>query len=95
MIRKTTRKETRAAIYVRVSTDEQTTANQERELRRIAEGQGWVVVEVYRDAGISGAKGRDERPAFNALCKDATRRRPDMIRMALRHGWKIEGRKRD
>jgi DNA invertase Pin-like site-specific DNA recombinase len=64
-----TRKETRAAIYVRVSTDEQTTANQERELRQIAEGQGWTVVEVYRDAGISGAKGRDERPAFDALCK--------------------------
>jgi DNA invertase Pin-like site-specific DNA recombinase len=79
MIRKTTRKETRAAIYVRVSTDEQTTANQERELRQIAEGQGWAVVEVYRDAGISGAKGRDERPAFDALCKDATRRRFDMI----------------
>ena len=37
------------------------------------------MVEVYRDAGISGAKGRDERPAFDALCKDATRRRFDMI----------------
>jgi hypothetical protein len=25
-------------------------------------------------AGISGAKGRDRRPAFDRLCRDATRR---------------------
>ena len=34
---------------------------------------------VYRDEGISGAKGRDERPAFDALCKDAARRQFDLI----------------
>ena len=49
----------RAAIYLRVSTDEQTTDNQERELRATAERAGHEVVAVYRDAGISGAKGRD------------------------------------
>lgn len=69
----------RVAIYSRVSTDKQTTANQERELREIAEREGWEIVETYRDAGISGAKGRDARPAFDALCKDATRRRFDLI----------------
>jgi DNA invertase Pin-like site-specific DNA recombinase len=53
----------RAAIYVRVSTDRQTIENQERELRQIAERRGWEVVTEYRDAGISGAKGRDQRPA--------------------------------
>jgi DNA invertase Pin-like site-specific DNA recombinase len=66
-------------MYSRVSTDKQTTANQECELRAIAERQGWEIVETYCDAGISGAKGRDARPAFDALCKDATRRRFDMI----------------
>ena len=69
----------RAAIYSRVSTDAQTTENQERELREIAQRSGWEVVETYRDHGISGAKGRDHRPALDALCKDATRRRFDVI----------------
>jgi hypothetical protein len=50
------RKVGRAAIYVRVSTDAQTVENQIRELRRIAGRRGWKVVEVYTDAGISGAK---------------------------------------
>jgi DNA invertase Pin-like site-specific DNA recombinase len=46
----------RAAIYLRVSTDEQTTDNQERELRATAERAGHEVVAVYRDAGISGQR---------------------------------------
>jgi hypothetical protein len=28
-----------------------------------------------KELGISGAKGRDKRPAFDALCRDATLRR--------------------
>jgi DNA invertase Pin-like site-specific DNA recombinase len=69
----------RVALYTRVSTDHQTTENQERELRQIAERMGWEIVNVYRDEGISGAKGRDARPAFDALCTDAARRRFDMV----------------
>ena len=53
----------KAAIYVRVSTDRQTVENQLSELRRIAERRGWEVVAEYRDAGISGAKGRENRHA--------------------------------
>ena len=45
----------------------------------MAERAGWEVVEVYRDHGISGAKGRDKRPAFDALCRDASRRRFDVV----------------
>ena len=67
------------AIYSRVSTDSQTTENQERELREIASRMGWSIMKVYRDEGVSGAKSRAERPAFNALWKDATRRRFDMV----------------
>jgi DNA invertase Pin-like site-specific DNA recombinase len=69
----------RAAIYLRVSTDEQTTENQERELRATAERAGHEVVAVYRDAGISGAKGRVNRPGFDTMNKDAARRRFDVV----------------
>src|SRR4030088_580032 len=69
----------RAAIYLRVSTEEQTTDNQERELRAAAERIGHEIVAVYRDAGISGSKGRDQRPGFDAMHKDAARRRFDVV----------------
>ena len=69
----------RVAIYSRVSTDHQTTENQERELHAIADRMGWTVVKVYRDQGVSGAKSRENRPAFDALCKDASRRQFDLI----------------
>ena len=69
----------RAALYVRVSTDAQTVENQIRELGEVAERRGWQVVEIYKDAGISGAKGRDQRPAFDRLIKDATARKINMI----------------
>ena len=59
-----------ATLYVRVSTDQQTTENQERELRQIAERRGWDVVQVYTDNGVSGAKGAtllciSDRPTFS------------------------------
>ena len=45
----------------------------------IADRMGWTVVKVYRDQGVSGAKSRENRPAFDALCKDASRRQFDLI----------------
>jgi DNA invertase Pin-like site-specific DNA recombinase len=69
----------KAALYVRTSTLDQTTENQERELRAVAARLGHEIVEVYADNGISGAKGRDRRPAFDRLCRDVTRRRFDII----------------
>jgi DNA invertase Pin-like site-specific DNA recombinase len=69
----------RAAIYLRVSTDDQTTENQERELRATAERAGHEIVQVYRDEGISGSKGRDRRPGFDAMHKDAARRKFDIV----------------
>jgi DNA invertase Pin-like site-specific DNA recombinase len=67
----------RAVIYLRVSTLDQTTANQERELREIADHIGCEIVKVYKDHGISGAKGRDKRPAFDKLCRDVAGREFD------------------
>jgi DNA invertase Pin-like site-specific DNA recombinase len=69
----------RAAIYLRVSTAGQDTANQRRELEAAAAVRGWQVVAVYEDHGISGAKGRDKRPQFDLMQQDAVRRRFDVL----------------
>ncbi len=74
------KKPKRAAIYARVSTKNgQTSANQIMRLREVAEKAGWEIVEEFVDRGISGAKGRDKRPAFDRLCKAATRREIDVV----------------
>ena len=69
----------RAALYLRVSTTDQTTANQERELREVASRMGCEIVRVYKDRGISGAKGRNGRPEFDRLLRDAAQRKFDMV----------------
>src|SRR6476660_1917293 len=69
----------RVGIYLRVSTDGQTTENQRRELEAVAARVGWEIVGFYEDAGISGAKGRDKRPGLDRLLKDATARKVNMI----------------
>jgi len=69
----------RAALYLRVSTTDQDTERQERELRAVAAARGWDVVEVFADNGISGSKGREKRPAFDRLHKDAARRKFDLV----------------
>ena len=69
----------RVAIYLRVSTTEQTTTNQRRELHAVANRHSWSVVQVFEDAGISGAKGRKDRPALDALLKSVARREVDMV----------------
>lgn len=68
-----------AAIYARVSTDGQTTTNQLQELREAAKRNGWRVVTEFVDRGISGAKGREHRPAFDALWQGVGRRDFDVV----------------
>jgi DNA invertase Pin-like site-specific DNA recombinase len=63
-----------AAIYARVSTNGQTTDNQVRELKKVARRHGWKIAAEYIDHGVSGAKGRDKRPALDKLLKAANRR---------------------
>ena len=72
-------KSRRVAIYARVSTSSQTVENQFQELREVAHRNGWQIVAELSDTGISGAKGRDQRPAFDQLLKRATRREFDLI----------------
>lgn len=74
-----TAKPRRAALYLRVSTDGQSTDLQRRDLMQACEHRGWTVVDVYEDAGISGGRGREGRPAFDRLCQDAIRRHFDVI----------------
>lgn len=69
----------RIAIYLRVSTSEQTVENQRRELDAVAERHGWHVAAVFKDEGISGTKGRDQRPGFNQLCQGIARREFDQV----------------
>ena len=69
----------RVALYLRVSTDGQTTKNQRRELQQVARARGWDVAKVYDDDGVSGAKGREYRRAFDRMLKDAARGEFDMV----------------
>ena len=75
----------KTALYIRVSTANQTADNQLHELERVAALREWKVVKVFRDDGISGSKGRDERPALDQLLKAATRREFDLLAV-----WSID-----
>jgi DNA invertase Pin-like site-specific DNA recombinase len=71
----------RVAIYARVSTDDkgQSTENQRVGLEAWVKNAGHTLVNVYEDVGISGAKGRDKRPQFDAMLKAAVRREFDVL----------------
>jgi DNA invertase Pin-like site-specific DNA recombinase len=69
----------RVGLYLRVSTNGQTVENQRRELLDAAQRHGWEIVSEYRDEGISGAKGRDKRPALDRLLKAVARREIDLV----------------
>jgi DNA invertase Pin-like site-specific DNA recombinase len=69
----------RVALYLRVSTGSQTTDNQRRELLAAAERHGWIVAGVFEDDGISGAKGRDQRPGLDSMLKAVARKEVDIV----------------
>ena len=66
-------------FYLRVSTGSQTVENQRQELAKAAEQRGWTVVELYSDNGVSGKMGREKRPAFDRMCRDAVAGKFDVI----------------
>lgn len=72
----------RAAIYARVSTNDQEPENQLRELRSYVEARGWTPTE-FVDKGVSGAK--ESRPALDTLLKAAKRRKVDTLVV-----WKLD-----
>src|SRR3954452_52969 len=81
----------RVAIYLRVSTSKQDSDNQRRELEAVAARSNWHVIKIFEDAGISGAKGRDKRPALDAMLKAANAREFDLLAAwsVDRLGWSL------
>lgn len=67
----------RAAIYVRVSTRDQSVDMQLRDLRAYCAARGFNVSREYHDVGYSGVK--ESRPALNELMADARKRKFDVI----------------
>ena len=70
-------KSLKIALYARVSTTDQTTENQLRDLRQYAQDRGWEVHDEYIDHGLSGAK--SSRPALDCMMDDARKRRFDAV----------------
>jgi len=73
----------RCGLYVRCSRESQQVDSQESELREFAERRGWVVVGVFSDKGVSGAK--EKRPALDALLTACKRRQLDVVAV-----WKFD-----
>jgi len=57
-----------AGLYLRVSTSEQTTLNQEIELKKYCEREGWDIYSIYKDEGVSGSK--TSRPELDRMLQD-------------------------
>jgi DNA invertase Pin-like site-specific DNA recombinase len=67
----------RAALYTRVSTDDQTTALQRDEGLRLIAARGWQLAPVFDDIAVSGCKNR--RPGLDAMLAAARKRRFDVL----------------
>jgi len=72
----------RAALYLRVSTQDQSCELQRRELLAFAEARGWNVVEVFEDKA-TGTNGN--RPQLKAMLAQARARRIDLV-----IAWKLD-----
>lgn len=69
----------KVCLYCRVSTAYQTSENQLRELRGVADRMGYEIVSEFIDNGISGAKSRKDRPALDEMIRMATQRKFEMV----------------
>ena len=76
-------KELRCAVYARVSSADQTTANQLPELKSYVAQRKWVVQGEYIDNGISGAK--HDRPALNEMMAAVRKGKVDVVLV-----WKFD-----
>lgn len=68
----------RCVIYSRVSTEEQTTDNQLRQLREYADRQGWNIIEEIQDVA-SGGKSAEERQGLKKVFTMARQRKFDVL----------------
>ncbi|MDA8333301.1 MAG: recombinase family protein [Candidatus Dormibacteraeota bacterium] len=71
---------TQCALWLRVSTSEQETTNQEPELLALAAARGFEVAEIYRLEGESAWSGSGGyRKALDAMLRDARRGRFEVL----------------
>lgn len=73
----------KAAIYARVSTQDQHCEVQLRELREYCKRRGWKKPAEYVDQGVSGSKA--SRPALDRMMRDASDRQFDVVLV-----WKLD-----
>jgi len=67
----------RIAVYLRVSTADQSTELQSREIKAYIAARGWNDVTIYEDAGKSGTNGN--RPELKRLLGDVKQRKVDLV----------------
>ena len=72
----------RAALYARVSTDDQDESMQLNELRQMVVQRGWELKGEYVDHGVSS---RSVRPQLEALMRDAQKHKFDVVAV-----WKFD-----
>ena len=61
------KKRERVALYARLGTDGKAPETQLQELQKIADQNGWKVVQEFMDQGIRLSKGKDQRPKFDEM----------------------------
>ena len=75
----------RVCLYGRVSKSSQSVEWQITELEIVAARNDWEIVDRYIDHGISGSKGRQDRPQLDRMMKDSTKRKFDVVMV-----WSID-----
>lgn len=73
----------KVAIYVRVSTEDQSVENQELVLREYCKRENFEIYEVYKDKGVSGSK--TSRPALDKMLQDMRDRKFNAVLV-----WKFD-----
>lgn len=68
----------KAAIYVRISTQSQHTDRQKEELIKLAENEGYDVVDTYVDI-LSGFKDEEHRPELKRLLEDSKQQKFNLV----------------
>jgi DNA invertase Pin-like site-specific DNA recombinase len=67
----------RVAVYVRVSTKDQSVDMQLNDLDRYSKERGFKIFKTYKDNGFSGSQ--ESRPALSELMNDAKKRKFDIV----------------
>ena len=68
----------KVALYLRVSTKQQTTENQMIELKQLCERFEYQIVDIF-DETVSGNKTNEDRTEFNRLISEVKRKKYDLV----------------